>query len=409
MLTNLVKVEQSHSVSFADYVRVREYHGHKIIKMQTGDPDFATHPRIVQAAHEALIDGQTKYCESRGLLSLRNAIAKKLAENNGINASSAENILVTHGAVHGIGIAIRALINPGDECIIYEPFWRSYQMNVILAGGIPVIVKASPKKGFQLESKKILAEITTRTKAIVINTPNNPSGAVYDRNELVNLASEAAARGIFIISDEVYESLVFDSNRHYSVASDPKVFDWTISAFSFSKTYAMTGWRMGYLVASKLVIDEMLKLSQFSVTSLSPFSQLAALEALNNQAVGDYAKEMCLEYEKRRNKISATISGTWLEQTMTCPEGAFYALIDTSRFGMPSLELAKKIVDFAGVAFTPGIAFGDGMDGYLRMCFATSDENIDVAIDALIKAERKLAVIPPIAPVNFVHNHFPAD
>ena len=409
MLTNLVKVEQSYSVSFADYVRVREYDGHRIIKMQTGDPDFATHPRIVQAAHEALIDGQTKYCESRGLLSLRNAIAKKLAESNGINVSSAENILVTHGAVHGIGIAIRALINPGDECIICEPFWRSYQMNVILAGGTPVIVKASPQTAFQLESKKILARITTRTKAIVINTPNNPSGAVYDRNELVKLASAAASRGVYIISDEVYESLIFDINRHYSVASDPEVFDWTISAFSFSKTHAMTGWRVGYLVASKLVTDELLKLSQFSVTSLSPFSQLAALEALNNKEVGVYAEEMRLKYEKRRNKISAAIIGTWLEQTMTCPEGTFYALIDTSRFGMPSLELAKKIVDFAGVAFTPGIAFGDGMDGYLRMCFATSDENIDFAIEALIQAERKWAVMPPIAPVNFVNNNIAAD
>lgn len=409
MNSNVLKIQQSHTVAFADFVRTLERDGRKVIKMQTGDPDFATHPKVVLAAHQAMLQNQTKYCESRGLLSLRSALAIKLAEYNEIYASPDEHILVTHGAVHGIGMAIRALITPGDECIICEPFWRSYQMNVILAGGTPVIVKTSPQMAFQLESKKILSKITTRTKAIVINTPNNPSGAVYERSELVKLASGAAARGIFIISDEVYESLIFDGNRHYSVASDPEVFDWTISAFSFSKTYAMTGWRMGYLVASKLVIDEMLKLSQFSVTSLSPFSQLAALEALNNKEVCDYAEDMRFEYEKRRNKIFAAIIGTWLEEAMTCPEGTFYALIDTSRFGMPSFELAKKIVDFAGVAFTPGIAFGDGMDGYLRMCFATSDENIELAIDALIQAERKWAVMPPITPVNFVNNNVVAD
>lgn len=389
MLLNLAKIQQSYSVAFADYVRAREGEGRNIVKMQTGDPDFATHPNVIQAAYQALHNGETKYCDSRGLLSLRKALAGKLAINNKIVASAQDNILVTHGAVHGIGMAIRALINPGEECIIYEPYWRSYQMNVILAGGVPVIVHASPKTCFQLEPEKILARITARTKAIIINTPNNPSGAVYDREALARLASGAAARGVYLISDEVYESIVFDGLRHYSIASDPVVFEWTISAFSFSKTYAMTGWRIGYLVASKPIIDELLKLSQFSVTSLSPYNQIAALEALNDPDVGAYAENMRIEYEKRRNRISAAITGTWLEQKMACPDGAFYALIDVSRFGVPSLELAKRIVDFAGVSFTPGIAFGDGMDGFLRMCFATSDTNIDLAIDALLRIEQE--------------------
>lgn len=389
MLLNLAKIQQSYSVAFADYVRAREGEGRTIVKMQTGDPDFATHHKVIQAAYQALLNGETKYCDSRGLLSFRKALTKKLATKNKIVALAQENILVTHGAVHGIGMAIRALINPGDECIIYEPYWRSYQMNVILAGGVPVIVHASPETGFQLEPEKILARITPRTKAIIINTPNNPSGAVYDRDDLTRLASGAAARGVYIISDEVYESIVFDSRSHYSIASDPSVFEWTISAFSFSKTYAMTGWRIGYLVANKLIIDELLKLSQFSVTSLSPYNQIAALVAINDEDVGAYAETMRAEYEKRRNRISAAIVGTWLEQTMTCPEGAFYALIDVSRFDVPSLELAKRIVDSAGVSFTPGIAFGDGMDSFLRMCFATSDANIDLAIDALIRIEQE--------------------
>lgn len=389
MLLNLANVQQSYSVAFADYVRARESEGRTIVKMQTGDPDFATHSKVIQAAYRAQLNGETKYCDSRGLLSLRKALAEKLAAKNKIVASAQDNILVTHGAVHGIGMAIRALINPGDECIIYEPYWRSYQINVILSGGVPVIVQASPETGFQLEPEKILARITPRTKAIIINTPNNPSGAVYDREALVSLVSGAAARGVYLISDEVYESLVFDGRSHYSIASDPLVFEWVISAFSFSKTYAMTGWRIGYLVAGKPVIDELLKLSQFSVTSLSPYNQTAALEAINDPDVGAYAEAMRIEYQKRRNWIFTAITGTWLEKTMTCPEGAFYALIDVSRFRVPSLELAKNIVDVAGVSFTPGIAFGDGMDGFLRMCFATSDKNIDFAVDALIRIEQK--------------------
>lgn len=389
MLLNLAKIQQSYSVAFADYVRACEREGRTIVKMQTGDPDFATHPNVIQAAYQALLKGETKYCDSRGLLSLREALSRKLVAKNKIVASVQENILVTHGAAHGIGMAIRALINPGDECIICEPFWRSYQMNVILAGGVPVIVQASPEAGFQLEPAKLLARITPRTRAIIINTPNNPSGAVYDRDDLTKLASGAAARGVYIISDEVYESIVFDSRSHYSIASDPSVFEWTISAFSFSKTYAMTGWRIGYLAANKSIIDELLKLSQFSVTSLSPYNQIAALVALNDEDVGVYAETMRAEYEKRRNRISAAIVGTWLEQTMTCPEGAFYALIDVSKFGVPSLEFAKRIVDSASVSFTPGIAFGDGMDGFLRMCFATSEANIDLAINALIRIEQE--------------------
>ncbi len=389
MFANLSKIRQSCSVAFADYVRACERDGQYIVKMQTGDPDFSTHPNVVQAAYDALLKGETKYCDSRGLLGLRNALSDKLLVDNKIKCSASDNILITHGAIHGIGMAIRALLNTGDECIIIEPYWRAYEMNVLLAGGIPVIVQASRKTGFHLEAERVIERITSRTKAIIINTPNNPSGAVYARNEIVKLAITAAENGIYIISDEVYESIVFHGAKHYSVASDPSVFNWIVSAFSFSKTYAMTGWRIGYLVACKALIDELLKLSQFSITSLSPYNQLAALVALKDGDVRVYAEKMRTEYEKRRNRICQAIKGTWLEREMTLPEGTFYALIGVSRFGMPSLELAKKIVDTFNVSFTPGVAFGGTMDGYLRMCFATSDENIDQAIDVLIRMERQ--------------------
>ena len=387
MLRYLFNIQQSYSVAFADFVRLRESEGRSIVKMQTGDPDFNTHPSIVATAQEALHKGETKYCDSRGLVVLRKALSDKLFRDNNINVDPGENILVTHGAVHGIGMAIKALLNPGDECIILEPFWRSYEANVILAGGIPVVVQTRKEKGFQLESSKVLEKITSKTKLIIINTPNNPSGAVYDRRELILLAQGAAIKGVYILSDEVYESIIFGSGVHYSIGSDPLVSEWIISAFSFSKTYAMTGWRVGYIIASKKIIDEMLKLSQFSITSLSPYNQLAASTALKDPQSQLYTKYMKGEYEKRLHRITEKIKGTWLQEASTIPEATFYVLIDTSRFGMGSLELAKKIVDSYNVSFTPGIAFGDNMDSYLRMCFATSDENIDVAIEALVNYE----------------------
>jgi len=168
------------------------------------------------------------------------------------------------------------------------------------------------------------------------------------------------------------------------MASDPSVFDFVISAYSFSKTHAMTGWRMGYIVASKTLIDEFLKLSQFSITSLAPFNQMAALTALSEAEVRQYSESMRAEYESRKNHIFQKIRGTWLEKAMSVPEGTFYILIDISAFNSTSLVIAKKLVEVAGVSFTPGIAFGDNMDNFLRMCFATSLKNIDLAIDGLI-------------------------
>lgn len=391
MFSNLVNIGQSFSVAFADRVRSIESEGLQIVKMQTGDPDFATHPNTVAAATTSMVEGETHYCDSRGISDLRRNLARKLRADNAINCDPKDNILVTQGAVHGISMAIRAVIDSGDECIIIEPYWRAYEMDVLLAGGAPVFVRTCKEKGFQIVAEEIIQQVTPRTKAIVINTPNNPSGAVYKKEELVKLAKAAANLGIYLISDEVYESITFLDNQHYSIASDPSVFDWTISAFSFSKTYAMTGWRIGYLVASKSVIDELLKLSQFSVTSITTFSQKAASLALMDPDVQVYVESMRKSYEERRNRIEGLVKGTWLEEAMILPQGTFYCLIDISRFAHSSLEFATKILESEKVAFTPGIAFGDGMNSYLRMCFANSHENIEKAVGALIRIENNFS------------------
>lgn len=384
MLDNLLRIKQSYSVAFADFVRTQEAAGKKIVKMQTGDPDFATHNKVVTEAIKNLKAGNTKYCDSRGLMPLRLALAQKLAKENNIHVSADDSILITNGAIHGVNIAIKALINEGDECIILEPYWRAYEANVIVAGGVPVILKTLDNL-FQLDASQILNRLTPATKLIIINTPNNPSGAIYDKNELLKLAKGAAAKGVYILSDEVYETITFNGKEHYSMASDPSVFGYVISVYSFSKTHAMTGWRIGYIVASKTLIDEFLKLSQFSITSLAPFNQMAALAALSEAEVRQYSESMRAEYESRKNHIIQKIRGTWLEKAMTVPEGTFYILIDISAFNSTSLVISKNLVEVAGVSFTPGIAFGDNMDNFLRMCFATSLKNIDLAIDALIE------------------------
>jgi len=387
MFDNLLNINQSYSVSFADYVRSKEQEGLKIIKMQTGDPDFKTHEIIIQAANVALNNGDTKYCDSMGLLTLRNAISKKLLLNNNIKVDPIDNILITHGAVHAINITIRAILNYGDECIIIEPYWRAYEANIIISGAIPIIVEANLDSNFGLDVQKILEKITTKTKLIIINTPNNPTGSVYSRESLMLLAKEAAKKNIYILSDEVYESLVYDNNEHYSIASDKNISDWVISIFSFSKTYAMTGWRIGYIVANKSIIEELIKLSQFSITSLAPFTQIAATTALTSSAVFENCKFMIEEYEKRRNFIIKKIKNTWLEAYTLIPSASFYILIDLRKFNVSSIEIVKIIVNNFRVAFTPGIAFGDNMDGHIRMCFATSIENIDIAISSLLEID----------------------
>ncbi len=383
MFSNLSRVKQSYSVAFSDYVRECEEKGRKIIKMQSGDPDFPTHPNVINAAHEAMLNGETKYCDSRGAPILRDAVRVKLEKTNKICGLSNDNILITHGAVHAVGMAIRALVNPGDEAIILEPYWRAYEMNILLAGGMPVIHRMSRENNFQMVAEDVIAKITNRTKVIIINTPNNPSGVVYARNELRKLAEAAAEKSVYVISDEVYEAITFHSASHYSISSDPKVFDWVVSIFSFSKTYAMTGWRIGYLVGNSAVVNEILKLSQFSVTSLSPFSQRGAITALTDVDVSSYVEFMRRQYQKRREMIRRAVDGTFLESAVLSPQGTFYALIDISQWHTSSLSLAKEILDKTGVAFTPGIAFGDSMDGYLRMCFAAPEEYIGAAVSAL--------------------------
>ena len=373
----------SYSVNFADYVRNLEKQGMDIIKLQTGDPFFSTHPSIILSASTAMKSGRTKYCDSRGLPQFREAICQKLQSANLINASE-ENVLVTHGAVQGLSVVLQHILSQGDECIVLEPFWRAYEANIKINQGTPKIITLDSTNNFALDVAKIKSQINRRTKAIIINTPNNPSGSVYKASELKKLHDLAAEEDIFIISDEVYESITFDANNHFSIGSIEAVPSRVISLFSFSKTYSMTGWRIGYVSASKGVIDELLTYHQFNITSVPEFRQLACLEALQSSESSSYVSEMNNYYSQNRALLINRIRGTWLEPITTIPQGAFYSLIEFNDGKTDPLDLAKKIVTDIQVSLTPGIAFGDKMSGFLRLCFACERGILEEALERLI-------------------------
>ena len=373
----------SYSVNFADYVRDLEQKGKNIIKLQTGDPFFSTHSSIITTAISAMNSGKTKYCDSQGLLEFRKAICKKLLSANSIDAS-VSNILVTHGAVQGLSIILNYLIDDGDECLILEPYWRAYEANTKINNGNPIILEPDSNNKFDLDVSKLKSKITKRTKAIIINTPNNPSGAIYKESELKELYELADKEDFFIISDEVYESITYDDNKHFSIGSLEKKPNRVISLFSFSKTYSMTGWRIGYIHASSKLIGEFLKFNQFNITSVPEFSQLACLEALQGTESATYIKEMNSYYNENRLLIIKMLKGTWLENATIIPSGSFYCLIKFEDTQDDPLFLAKKIVDEVGVSLTPGIAFGDNMKNYLRLCFACQRDMLKDAIRRLV-------------------------
>ncbi len=384
MLNNLEKILPSPTIELADYIRQLENTGKKTIKLQTGDPDFSTPSHIVEAALQAFRQSQTHYTDSRGHFSLRQALAVKLKEKNKILIDSKKNILITHGAVHAVNIAIRCLLNEGDEVIINEPYWHAYTANTLLCAAIPKIIPAQKRIGFHLDIERIKQAITSKTRLIILNSPNNPSGAVYTLEELGLLSELIQDKDIYILSDEVYEDNIYSSVPHISIGSFQKIADKVISVFSFSKSYAMTGWRIGYIVANDKLMTQLLKLSQYSITCVSPFTQFAAEAALG--AEGEKCKnDMMNEYAKRLRFIKQKVKNSWLNEKIFFPEGTFYCLLDISDFSMSSMEFCKNLVNKSGIVLTPGIAFGTSMNNYVRICFAASIENIDAALESLIK------------------------
>ena len=341
-----------------------------------GEPDFDTPEHIKAAAIEALQAGFTKYTPSAGIPELRAAIAEKLAADNGLTYRAGQ-VIVSNGAKHSCYNAILATCQPGDEVIIPAPYWVSYPEMVRLVGAEPVIVPTMERNNWKMRPEDFENAMTPRTKMLIMNSPCNPTGSVYTREELEAIVEVASGEDIYILSDEIYEKLVYDEAKHVSIGSLSKeAYDLTITVSGFSKSYAMTGWRLGFLAAPEAVAKAVDSIQSHTTANPSSFSQRGALAALkgDQQSVADMREE----FDMRRNYMTDRLSKI-PNVTAVKPQGAFYVLLNISQLGLTSQNFADRLLSKSNVAVVPGAAFGD--DRTIRLSYATSIDIIKKGLD----------------------------
>ena len=377
---NVERIQPSASLLVMDRARQLRAEGVKIIDLGGGEPDFETPERVRLAAKADMDAGDTHYVAGKGLPSLREAIARKLREENGIPCT-AEEVLVTPGGKFAIYLALTAILNPGDEALVLDPSWVSYAPIVQACGGTAVNVGLSFEDNYRITREKLEGAAGPRTKVLVVNSPNNPSGRVLTREEAETIASFAAERDLFVISDEVYETIRYDGRPHISPASLPGMAERTVTVNGFSKCAAMTGWRLGYLAACSLLLGRIFRLFQHTSTCVSGFIQTGAIQAF---ACGEEMEAMRRSYEGRRDLF---VDGLNRIPGFTCrkPEGAFYAWAKVDRDGMSAEAVAQYILEKAQVACVPGTAYGASCEGFVRFSFANSEEDLR---EALARMER---------------------
>ena len=364
--------------------------GERVLHFEIGRPDFDTPEYIKRAAEQALADGKVHYTSNFGLMELRQAIADKLKRENNVDYTASE-VLVTVGLSEAVFAVLATILEEGDEILVPDPVWLNYINVPNLLGAKAVTYGLTEETGFQMNLEEVKAKITSKTRAIVIITPNNPTGGVLSEDVLKELAEIAVSNDLMVISDEVYERLVYDGAKHISVASLPGMKERTFTMNGMSKAYAMDGWRLGYVAAPEEYILAMNKFHQHNTTCAPNFVQVAAIAALNEE--GDEVKEMVKEYQRRRDyavKAINEIPGLHCE----CPKGAFYIFINCKSLNMKSADLAAWLLENAKIALVPGDVFGPGGEGYLRMSFANSYENVVEGCAQLKKGVEQLQQKP---------------
>ena len=350
-----------------------------VISLGVGEPDFDTPWHVREEGIYSLEKGRTFYTGNSGLLELREEIGRYLDRRFGLSYS-ADEILVTVGGSEAIDIGFRTMLDPGDEVIIPEPCYVSYLPCVKLAGGVPVRLALEEKDQFKLTKEKLLSAITDKTKILVLPFPNNPTGAILNREELQIIADIVKEHDLFVMSDEIYSELNYEGG-HVSIASIPGMRERTIVINGFSKSYAMTGWRLGYAAGPKEIMKQMLKIHQFVIMCAPTTSQYAAIEALRN---GDEdVRRMRESYDERRRFLVNALN----EMGLPCfePKGAFYVFPNISAYGMTSEEFARRLLEQERVAVVPGTAFGECGEGFLRISYAYSIDNLKKALDKIEK------------------------
>ncbi len=388
-------IEESITLALTDKVAQLKAKGVDVVSFGAGEPDFDTPAHIKQAANDALAKGMTKYTSSSGILALRKAVAAKLQKENGLSYDPQTQILICAGGKQAIFNVIQAMLDPGDECLLAAPYWVSYPEMVKTAGAVPVIVPTREAEGFKMTPRALDKAITRRTKLFIHCSPSNPTGIVYSEDEQRALARVFVDRGVHVLSDEVYEKLVYGDAKHFSIAqASPEAKDLTIVVNSFSKSYAMTGWRMGYAAGPASIIGGSAKIQSQSTSNPNSITQYACITALegDQSAIG----MMRAEYEKRRDTIVQRLNAI---PGISCikPDGAFYAFPRVDRlFGKKhsgrvvsdANVLAEMLLDIARVLVVPGPGFG--APEYVRLSYATSMKVILEGLDRIEKFVREL-------------------
>ena len=385
-------IRQSATVAMADRILALKASGQKVIGLQVGDPDFGTPPAVMDVAMKAMSDGLTHYASSRGSADLLSAVAKKLQRDEGVTYDPASEILVTHGGVHAYYTGLQSILNPGDDVLIPDPTWATHTNMVIMLRGnvIRVPAPADAERGFIPHFESWEKALTEKTRVIVLNYPSNPTGAYPTREYLQKLQDFAKAHDLWVVSDEVYGSLYYGEKPTSAAALDGAK-ERTLLVNSLSKSYAMTGWRVGFLAAPKLVIDNALKAGQNSITCVAPFIQKAAAFALTDPENQEVTANMRAAYARRRELVLRLSLELECEKVLvTPPQGAFYFFLDLRPLKMTSLEICERILNEAGVGLVPGSAFGAQGEGFVRMTIAASDADVEAGFRKIVEwAERQ--------------------
>ncbi len=356
-----------------------------VISLGVGEPDFDTPWHVREEAISTLERGKTAYTSNSGLMELREEISNYTLREIGVKYNPKNEILITVGGSEAIDLAMRAIINPGDEVIIPEPSYVAYTPAALLAGATPVIINLKEENEFRLTKEELLAAVTPKTKALILPFPNNPTGAIMERKDLEDIAEICIKNEILVISDEIYAALTY-KDKHVSIASIPGMRDYTIVINGFSKAFSMTGWRLGYAMGPVDIMAQMTKIHQFCIMCAPTNSQYAAIEALKN---GDKdVLEMREEYDRRRRFLIHELTEMGID--VFTPYGAFYIFPNIKKFGLSSDEFATRLLKEEKVVVVPGTAFGDCGEGFLRISYAYSIDDLKKALERIKRFIQKL-------------------
>ncbi len=368
---------------------LREKRGEPVIHLEIGRPDFDTPLNIKREAQRALEEGLVHYTSNYGLLELREAVAHKFLHDNGLKYSPDNEIIITVGANEAVFMAMMALLNPGDQVLVPSPCWTHYYQCARFCGATPIPVPLKRENRFIPRASDFKPYLGPKTKMLVINTPHNPTGAVFERSALEELADFVKANDLLALSDEIYEKLIYNGKEHVSFASLDGMWDRTITINGMSKIYAMTGWRLGYVAAPKAITEAMIKIHQYTTVCAATFAQYGGIEALKNGRQA--GQEMTREFDRRRQLVTKRLRAMPGIELVE-PNGAFYVLPYIGGLGMDSNAFTKFLLDRAGVAVVPGDAFGGFAENTFRLSYANSFEKLEDAMDRMEQALQKLGV-----------------